>query len=156
MFKKVMVSLDGSKYSEQIMPFATDIATKYGAELVLFHAVHEPVTFVPPMMPGLSSVPVETQKMINDMNKQEKDAEIYLEQWANTLMETGLNVECVTIIGDASQSIIDYATENDVDLIAITTHGRGGLNRAVFGSVADYVIKESHIPTLVIHPKDTK
>ena len=85
MFKKVMVCLDGSKLSEQILPFASDIALKFGAEVALFHAVHEPVAFVPPMIPGGSGAPVETQKMIKDMNKQEKDAETYLEQVAGSM-----------------------------------------------------------------------
>lgn len=153
MFKKIMVCLDGSKLSEQILPFATDIAVKYGAGVVLFHAVHEPVAFVPPMLPGMESAYIETNDVITDMNKQEKDAEKYLEQVAESLKETGLMIECATVIGDASQSIVAYAEENEVDLIAIATHGRGGIKRAVFGSVADYVIRESGHPTIVIHPK---
>jgi nucleotide-binding universal stress UspA family protein len=49
-------------------------------------------------------------------------------------------------------TIIDYAIQNEVDLIAIATHGEGGLKRLVFGSVADFVLRNSGIPMLVIRP----
>jgi nucleotide-binding universal stress UspA family protein len=65
----------------------------------------------------------------------------------------GIDVECVVIIGNPGESIVDYANKNKVDLIAIATHGRSGIKRMIFGSVTEYVIKNSRLPILLIKPK---
>jgi len=85
--------------------------------------------------------------------REEKDAKAYLESMATSLKAKGLNVEGVVIHRiTAGQAIVDYADQNEVDLIAITTRGRRGLARAVLGSVADFVLRESGLPILVVRP----
>jgi nucleotide-binding universal stress UspA family protein len=79
-----------------------------------------------------------------------------LEKLAGPLRKRGIQVKTVAIPGGASEAILDYASTNNVNLIAIATHGRGGLRRAVFGSVADHVLRESGLPVLVIRPQDEK
>jgi len=60
----------------------------------------------------------------------------------------------VTIRGlQVGEAIVSYANENNISLIAIATHGRSGLGRLVFGSVADFVLRETGLPILVIKPK---
>ena len=53
----------------------------------------------------------------------------------------------------AGEAILSYAGRNNVDLIATATHGRSGLRRGIFGSVADYVLRESGLPMLVLRPQ---
>ncbi len=65
----------------------------------------------------------------------------------------GLKAEVAIEIGSPGQKIIDYAEKNNIDLIALATHGRSGLGRAIFGSVADFVLKGSGMPVLLIKPK---
>jgi nucleotide-binding universal stress UspA family protein len=71
----------------------------------------------------------------------------------NQIKKDGIAAEKVVLIGSPGQTIIDYAQKQGIGLIAIATHGRGGLERAVMGSVADYLLRRSAIPILVVRPK---
>jgi nucleotide-binding universal stress UspA family protein len=95
-----------------------------------------------------------TPGMLKQMEKEQKESSIYLEGVANPLREKGLAVESVIMQGAAGEAIVNYANENDIGLIAIATHGRSGLRRAVFGSVTDYVLRNSGRPILVIRPQE--
>ena len=83
----------------------------------------------------------------------EAAARDYLDGLALPLRGKGLKVQCVTMIGLPAESIVSYAEENRFDLVALATHGRSGLRRLVFGSVADYVVRKSGLPILLIKPK---
>jgi nucleotide-binding universal stress UspA family protein len=61
-------------------------------------------------------------------------------------------VKAVTLLGKAEEAIIRYARDNQIDLIALATHGRGGLQNTLFGSVAQHVLRESGLPLLLIRP----
>jgi nucleotide-binding universal stress UspA family protein len=156
MFNKILVCLDGSDLAEQILPYAVEQALRFESKMVLFMAFTEPgLTSV--ALPGFPGVPVETRGMEKQVQKEEKDAGDYLKTVADKLLsENKIEAECVTVFGVAGQSIVQYASENEVDLIAIATHGRSGLGRAVIGSVADYVIRQSGIPILLIRPGKSK
>ena len=151
MFEKILVCLDGSKLAEQILPYATEEALHFHSQVVLFHVVAEPV-IVSPGIPGAAGVLVRTPGMLAQMQKEQNEASSYLERVAGQLREKGLAVEPVVFQGAAGDAIISYANDNDIGLIAIATHGRSGLGRAVFGSVADYVLRNSGLPILVIRP----
>ena len=88
--------------------------------------------------------------------EEEEEAKAYLESVATSLRARGLGVETVVLHRIAAdEAILDYADGNDVDVIAMTTHGLSGLARAVLGSVADSVVRKSGLPVLVINPPDT-
>jgi len=70
----------------------------------------------------------------------------------NLLDERGLKVDYLVMEGLAAETIVDFADNNQIGLIAIATHGEGGLKRLVFGSVADYVLRNSNLPMLVVKP----
>lgn len=152
MYNKILVCMDGSELAEQILPFATEEALRFRSKVVLVHVVPEPV-IVTPGIPGAAGVPVETPGMLEQMQKEEKEASVYLNRISEMLQEKGLEAEPVVLQGPAGDAIVNYANDNDVELIAIATHGRSGLGRAVFGSVADYVLKNSGLPILVIRPQ---
>jgi len=153
MFERILVCLDGSKLAEQIMPYATEEAIRFQARLVLLQVVQEPVTFSPGF-PGEAPVPIETDAMIERTKEALDRAGNYLEKLAAPLREKGIQVETVAIPGRPGEAILDYANTNSIDLITIASHGRGGLRRAVFGSVADQVLRQSGLPLLVIRPQD--
>lgn len=147
MFKKILICLDGSKLAEQILPHSIDIAVHMAAKLVLFRVLPLPVA----MAPGATGIPVQTP-MTPEV---EADAKNYLLSIAGSLTGKGVSTEIVIQQGSAAgREIVDYANENSVDLIALATHGRSGLGRAVFGSVADFVLRESGLPILLIKPKE--
>ena len=148
MFQKILVCLDGSKLAEQILPYAAEQAARFGSSLVLFQVV---TLASVPAPTGIESVPVAVpDNLLKDAEDAAKD---YLNGLALPLRDKGLNVQCVSLIGHPAESIVSYAEENRFDLVAIATHGRSGLRRLVFGSVADYVIRKSGLPILLIKPK---
>lgn len=153
MFKKILVCLDGSKLAEQILPYAVEEALHFQSKLVLFQVIPEPVAFSPGI-PGAASVPIRTDTMLEEAEKALNEARDYLEDIATPLRKKGIQVEAVSILGSAGDAILSYAEGNNINLITIATHGRSGLRRGVFGSVADYVLRESGLPILVIRPQE--
>ena len=153
MFNKILVCLDGSRLSEQILPYVTEQALHFNSKTVLFQVIPPPV-IVSPGVPGVSGGAVEAGTLLEESQIAETKAETYLEGLVQKLQKKGLKVASVTWIGLASESIIAYADSNKVDLIAIATHGHGGFKRAMFGSVADFVLRNSTLPLLVIRPQE--
>lgn len=154
MFEKILVCLDGSKLAEQIMSYAVEEALRFQSKLVLFQVVPEPVAFSPGI-PGTAAAPIQTDAMLEEAKRASNEARDYLEKLATPLRERDMQVETVTLLGRAGETIVSYADKNNVNLITIATHGRSGLGRAVFGSVADYVLRESGLPILVIRPQES-
>jgi nucleotide-binding universal stress UspA family protein len=152
MYKKVAVCLDGSELAEQVLPYAAEVAQRFGGSIVLLRVVSQPVIMAPGI-PGASGMPVVTAGMQKRVEDAERDAEAYLRPLADRLLKDyQLQAECVTTIGDAGRTIVDYAAGNGVELIAIATHGRSGPGRVLFGSVADFVVRHSKLPLLLIRP----
>ena len=153
MFNKIMVCLDGSELAEQIIPFAVSLAKMNDAEVILFRVVSEPST-VSPNIPGSTSIPVRATNIEDRLKQDLEEARNYLETKVKSLEEeTNLNVQAIADLGTAGDSIVAYASENYIDLITISTHGHSGLERAAFGSTADYVLRNTGIPNLIIRPK---
>lgn len=135
------------------MPYATEEARGFRGKLVLLQVTPEPVAFSPGI-PGVTPVPVQTDTMLEEAKKELNRAGDYLDELATPLHKRGMQVETLTVLGRAGQIILDYADKNSIDLIAMATHGRGGLHRAVFGSVASFVLRESGLPILLIRPQE--
>jgi len=155
MFKRILVCLDGSELAEQILPYAVAEALRFQGRLVLFQVVPEPVAFSPGI-PGAGAAPIQTDAMLKEAKNALDEAREYLEKIAAPLRKKGIKVDAVSSLGSAGEAILSYADSNKVNLIAIATHGRRGLERGVFGSVADYVLRESGLPMLVIRPQERK
>ena len=150
-FKKIMVCLDGSILAEQILPYAEEEAFCFNAKLILFQSYIIPSAVAAAQAQVVfASGPDIIQE---EANRLHAEAAKYLDSMAVKLKEKGLDVTCVVTRGSAGEAIINYAHNEEVDLIAIATHGHGGLGRVIFGSVADYVLRESGLPILVIKPK---
>jgi nucleotide-binding universal stress UspA family protein len=78
----------------------------------------------------------------------------YLDGIVKTLTEAGLKARKVIAEGEAAAAILHTCDTEDVPLIAMCTHGRSGLSRTVMGSVADEVVRESHVPVLLLRPEE--
>jgi nucleotide-binding universal stress UspA family protein len=82
-------------------------------------------------------------------------AQTYLDDVAGGLRDDGLQVEThVTVEPQPATGIVSYARDERFDLVAMATHGRGGVSRALLGSVADKVLRGGHAPTLVVRPAE--
>ena len=153
MYKKILVCLDGSDLAEKVLPYAIEEASHANSELVLFMAISEPY-FFSLALPGMPSVPIDTTRTEKLIIQEEKEARGYLNTVADKIhAEKKLNVSFDTRQGTPGPVIVEYCADQGIELIAIATHGRTGPGRVVLGSVADYVIRNSGLPILLIRPK---
>ena len=142
-FKRIIVPLDGSSVAEQILPEVAALAKVEESELALLRVV----------VPGTSSQKAVANENTPWWDKGVAAAEAYLFRTAEKLKEEGFRAKTDVVISeDIAQSIADYAARESADLIAIATHGRGGLSRALKGSVADVVTRTSRVSMLVLRP----
>ncbi len=144
LIKKVLVPLDGSELGESAIPQVEALAKALDFDIVLLH-VMEPV--ITAAMPGLASVTIPSAK---EEAKRETESLEYLEEMEAKLRSSGLNTSSELRSGSAAEEIITYAEENNIDLIAMSTHGRSGIGRWVFGSVTDKVLHAGDVPVLTV------
>jgi nucleotide-binding universal stress UspA family protein len=146
--RRILIPLDGSKLSERILGPATDLGRVAHAEYRLLHVV-EPV-LVPYHHPSGNVVAGSSLEVLNQL---QQGAEAYLQGVAERLRAQGLHVEtCVEIGSPVAATILGEARASGADLIALETHGRGGLTRLFLGSVADQVLQGASTPVFVHHP----
>ncbi|MBI4010668.1 MAG: universal stress protein [Candidatus Rokubacteria bacterium] len=129
--KRILVPLDGSRLSEAIVPLAEALARDYDAELLLVRALRT-----------LNSAEAEV--------KAQEEAEAYLRGRAEEMTTRGLRVEWKVWYDEPDRAIADAARFNEVDLITMTTHGRGGWSRLMFGSVAEGLVRMAPVPVLLV------
>ncbi|MFC1944063.1 universal stress protein [Chloroflexota bacterium] len=150
MLKQILVCLDGSSLAEQILPFVTEQALNSKSKVTLVRVLDVPATVA-----WIEGVDTDSDIVTPKSHIDEEQVVVYLESVADSVRSKGLEVENVVLHNIAAdRAIVDYANKNEMDLIAITTHGRTGLMRAVLGSIADSVLRGSHLPILIIRPKD--
>jgi nucleotide-binding universal stress UspA family protein len=142
MYERVLIPLDGSEAAEAILPFAERIAGPLDAEVVLLSVV-EPVSPVAQL--GAASAVGPDALFLRQM-----EAKRYLAEVAARLEAKGLRVRTALGLGGPAAEIVEVARSERADLIAMTTHGRSGLGRALFGSVAGAVLRAAPIPVLMI------
>ena len=142
MYKKILVPLDGSQLAEQAIPYATELC-KGATEVTLLQVVHLPLPLAAPDVNMAMPFP--------DLDMLRQEALAYLDGFAKTLREDGVNVHVDVVEREVvADAIVDYARQHDIDLIVMTTHGRSGLSRLVFGSVAESVVRHTPCPVLLI------
>ena len=145
MYRKILVPLDGSRLSETILEHARGVVTGCGVppDVVLLNVV-EPF-HVQPFTDGAD--------WVDKMQKEAKKvAGIYLNQVVEKFKKEGITAEALVLKGDPGAVILDYTKKNGVDLIIMCSHGRSGVPRWVFGSVADRISRYSPVPVLVVAP----
>ncbi|MBI5945913.1 MAG: universal stress protein [Chloroflexi bacterium] len=143
MYKKILVPLDGSQLAEAVLPHVQALANSEGAEIVLLSV---PVT---PSLEFLARSPGLAHKVIEDT---EIETEAYLEKEEAKLAQEGAKVTHIMREGPIPEMILKVADEVHADVIAMSTHGRSGIQRWLIGSVADRVVHHSHIPVMLVHP----
>lgn len=141
MFQKIMVPLDGSKLAEQAIPHAVSLASKTGAKVILVRAM---------LLPVISPAAWTTIDIARIRDDEEQAVTSYLAELCHKLEEENLRVASVALEGEAAQVLLDVAEEKNVDLIVMTSHGRTGLNRWLFGSVAEKVVRHAPCPVLTV------
>lgn len=151
MFRKILVPLDGSKVAESVLPHVEELVSGLvpglGIEVVLFHVL-SPTYYI---VAGEAGAPVPyTDAEIEQIKKRTMG---YLDKAGEGLRSKGAIVECKVEVGRAAEEIIKAADEVNADFVAMSTHGRSGLSRWAFGSVADRVLRGGNKPVLIVRAK---
>jgi nucleotide-binding universal stress UspA family protein len=146
MYKRILLTLDGSELAEQALPHAVTQAERFRSELVLLRVVGP-----------FPQAGVLWQEDIKRTEKQAiAQAQNYLERIAITIQDRVLVAKPTVIRGQPGLAIVRFAETNGVDLIVICTRGRSGLSRWLMGSVADRVVRGSTVPVLLVRPGKEK
>ena len=145
MYKHILVPLDQSEVAEQALPHAAAVAKAMGATISL-----------------VGVVPVLDSNTMNEMGAGfdwEAEVEIlgeYLQALCTRLRDEGLQCESRVRKGDVAGEILRHAEEEGCDLFVMSTHGRSGLGRWIYGSVADRVLAQTHIPMLLVRAEEAR
>jgi nucleotide-binding universal stress UspA family protein len=146
MYNQILIPLDGSELAEMALPHAQSLARKYDATLILLSIV------TPPTITSRGAKAMELfEEQINTLMQ---DADEYLDKLKRRLAEKKIKTETYTKLGPVVKSILEYADNDDVDLVLIASHGRSGLGRFFFGSVAAGILNRVGQPLMVIRCKD--
>jgi nucleotide-binding universal stress UspA family protein len=125
MFDTILVPLDGSEHGEQALPLATKLARMSGAQLLLVRASDGSAT-------------------------DQAEAHEYLTQKAEALTQSGVATQTFTPVGAATEAVVAEIDRQQPSLVVITTHGRTGIGRMIFGSVAEAILVHSHSVVLLV------
>lgn len=150
--KQIIVPLDGSATSEEILPYAATLASVTDSRLTLLRVV-PPVSMIEPLAGMLYPGDAYWEAMGEEPSRARK----YLEDIAirPELSARGLVIETRVLAGDPATSIVDYVAKQDnARYVAMVTHSRNAVGRVLFGSVAEHVLRHSPVPVLMFHHKN--
>ena len=146
MYKKILVPLDGSEFSECALGHVRAIAKGCQVPEVVLLRVLEPVPNV------VYAYVIDDNLRKNIEKNAQTEFKDYLSKTADSLKRDGIVASIVVVSGQPADAILDYTKKNAVDLIIMSTHGRAGLSRWTLGSVADRVVRHSAAPVLTVSP----
>jgi nucleotide-binding universal stress UspA family protein len=144
---RILVPLDGSRLSEQSLPYAMTLGQRLPAELVLFSAVSIPSD----VREALEKAGLEPEPLFEEL---EIEAGEYLEALAHLLSKAELSVSHVVLRSRAAEAIVEYAEQADIQLIVMASHGYTGIARWTHGSVAERVLQSAPVPILLVRAKE--
>ena len=145
MYKKILVPLDGSKRAEMIRPHVRELASRYKATVIFIRVVE------PTYSNGIGET--FTSISASAMDAKLEESESYLDRIASRFRDKGIACKTLVAHGPVVEKIIEAASAEDVDLIAMTSHGRGGLTRIFYGSVAAGILNRVDRPLFIIRSR---
>lgn len=158
MFERVLVPLDGSTTAAKALEQAEALAEKLGSSLILLRVVHTLGELAQTATPSLQTSIATSQDVIarSQSEGEKADARAYLSSLADALRSRGVEAETRVVAGEPAAEIIAAAKAANASLIAMTPYGAGGAHtraqRSVFGGVADEVMRQSPVATLIVRP----
>jgi nucleotide-binding universal stress UspA family protein len=160
-FTRLLVPLDGSRFAEAALPLAAAVSRGSDAALELVSA-YDPIPPptaggaegaampVPVTVDSLGAVPVTAGEISESLRDQRT---VYLRETARRLREgTGVDAAVGLLDGRADRAVLERVESSGADLVVMATHGRGPMERAWLGSVADRLVRQLHVPILLVRP----
>jgi nucleotide-binding universal stress UspA family protein len=146
-FKRILFPVDLSEASEKIIPYVQTVAKKFEAKIHILFAARVFEYFTSIYVPHPS---------INKFEKEIIDgAEKRLYEFMDEHFSNVPNTKTTVVAGDASEEILNYIEDQHIDLVIMGTHGRKGMDKIIFGSVAERVLRASPVPVMVVNPYKT-
>jgi len=148
MYHKILVPLDGSKRADRILPHVEELASRYKAKVIFLQVVeYKTLTTPEGAFINLSD---------QEFDQAKEQAEKHLEGIQGVFRAKNIESKPHVIYGPVVEGIINIAAQEGVDLIALASHGRGGLSRVFYGSVAAGLLHRVDRPLLIIRSRKTK
>lgn len=147
MYNTILVPLDGSKRAERILPHVEALANKFGAKLIF-------VSIVEPILVGVSPYDNSSYYIAEELERRTAEATAYLAALQGEFSAKKVAVKTIVEYGPAVLTILELAAREQADLIAMASHGRTGLARVFYGSVAAGVLHRTDRPLLLIRAQD--
>ena len=148
-FRAILLPTDFSENAAVVQPFAVELAREAGAKLLLVHVVEDSVYYA--SAAAGEGIGVDVEAWLTTICA---EAEKRLHSEAAALSaKSGLEVVPIMSRGRAAERLVELATEHHADLMVISTHGYTGLSHLIFGSVAERIVRISHVPVLSIKPQ---
>lgn len=147
MINKVLVPVDGSDFAEEALPLAIGLARRAEAEI---HLARVHIARGLPYYEALSEPDPEEDARIR------AEEEAALRRAAERIEAEGVTARVELLDGGITDALAEYIDAAEIDIVVMTTHGRGGLSRAWLGSVADRLVRTSSAPVLLVRPGETK
>ncbi|MGO8946103.1 MAG: universal stress protein [Ktedonobacterales bacterium] len=141
MMKRILVPLDGSMLAERALAVAEKLARATDGSLILVQALAAPVEYGSPLIPQVVPLTIV---------EHERRAQAYLTRQAELPMLSGVPTQTCVLAEVPAVAILNAAATYQAELIVMTSHGRSGFSRWVFGSVAEHVARQAEIPVLVL------
>ncbi|MFC1912203.1 universal stress protein [Chloroflexota bacterium] len=152
MYQKIVVPLDGSKLAECVLPHTRTLlkACDGSAEVLFVQAVK------PLVIPyGRGETKVASMEQLQAFGVHNKaDAEKYLKEIVTRFRKEDINARAEIIYGRAAEALSDFIAQNNIDLVIMATHGRSGVSRWVWGSVADRLLSSVCAPIFLVRAPD--
>lgn len=144
MYQKILVPLDGSALAECVLPHVEALTRGCQVKNVVFARVVEP--FYSPAG-DYAMDPGQVKKIESEHRAA---AEAYLKKVSAKIGFAGTSLKTEVLYGNPAEEVADYASKNQIDLIIIATHGRSGVSKWVWGSVADRILRSSCTPVFMV------
>jgi nucleotide-binding universal stress UspA family protein len=145
--RSILVPTDFSECGNYALSWAASLARTFHASIICVHVIE-------PIVPTVGYSGMSEPLPIADISEQLEDsAERELPKLAECEECAGLDVEELIVHGEAASEIVQVAKERNVDLIVVSSHGRTGLGRILFGSTAEAVVRHAPCPVLVVKPE---
>ncbi|MDX1596263.1 MAG: universal stress protein [Nitrosopumilaceae archaeon] len=151
--KKILVCLDGSKYSEKALNQAIKIAKKFNSKVFLIHVIesHFVVSSIQPSQIGVSKRGIKSNTVIeNSLTKAQKEGMKIFEKNSKILEKEGISYDRILLLGKPSEEILNYAKEKKIDHIMIGSNGKGKLARILLGSTSTSVSQQAKCSVTIV------
>jgi len=146
--KTILFPTDFTGASTKVLPYALYLAQKLDAKIIVLFVVEELAKYAHFYVPHSALDNLEAELMKSAQKKMEAFMEEYFEDFPNA--------ESLVLNGDVAEEIVKTASEKDVDMIVMGTHGRQGLEKILLGSVTEKVIRKAPCPVMTVNPYRTK